>query len=33
MALVNGIGFNLLNMGIAFWLLQRWRGRSTPVPA
>jgi MFS family permease len=33
MALVNGIGFNLLNMGIAFWLLQRWRGRSTPVSA
>jgi MFS family permease len=27
MALVNGIGFNILNMAIAFWLLQRWRGR------
>jgi MFS family permease len=26
-ALLNGIGWNLLNMAIAFWLLQRWRGR------
>jgi MFS family permease len=29
MALVNGIGWNLLNMAIAFWLFQRWRGRRT----
>ena len=29
MALINGIGWNLLNMAIAFWLLQRWRGRRT----
>jgi MFS family permease len=27
MALLNGIGWNLLNMAIAFWLFQRWRGR------
>jgi MFS family permease len=27
MALINGIGWNLLNMAIAFWLFQRWRGR------
>ena len=27
------IGSNLLNMATAFWLLQRWRGRTTPVPA
>jgi MFS family permease len=26
-ALVNGIGWNLLNMAIAVWLLQRWRHR------
>ena len=29
MALLNGIGWNLLNMAIAFWLFQRWRGRRT----
>jgi MFS family permease len=27
MALINGIGWNLLNMAIGFWLFQRWRGR------
>jgi MFS family permease len=32
-ALLNGIGWNVLNMAIAFWLLQRWRGRRTLVPA
>jgi MFS family permease len=32
-ALLNGIGWNLLNMAIALWLLQRWRGRRTLVPA
>jgi MFS family permease len=26
-ALVNGIGWNLLNMAIAFWLLRRWHNR------
>jgi uncharacterized membrane protein len=31
--LLNGIGWNVLNMAIAFWLLQRWRGRRTLVPA
>jgi MFS family permease len=28
-ALVNGIAWNLVNIAIAFWLLQRWRGRRT----
>jgi MFS family permease len=33
-ALINGIGWNLLNMLIAFWLLQRWRRPSLgPLPA
>jgi MFS family permease len=29
MALLNGIGWNVLNMAIGFWLFQRWRGRRT----
>ena len=32
-ALINGIGWNLVNMAIAFWLLQRMRGRSGPTLA
>ena len=32
-ALVNGIGWNLVNMAIAFWLLQRRRRRSRPALA
>ena len=32
-ALVNGIGWNLVNMAIAFWLLQRRRRRSGPALA
>ena len=31
-AFVNGIAWNLLNMAIAFWLLQRWREQAT-LPA
>jgi MFS family permease len=29
-ALINGIGWNLVNMSIAFWLLQRWWRRRLP---
>jgi MFS family permease len=32
-ALLNGIGWNVVNMAIAFWLLQRWRSRRALVPA
>jgi MFS family permease len=32
-AFVNGIGWNLLNLTIAFWLLNRARSRHTPLPA
>jgi MFS family permease len=32
-ALLNGIGWNVLNMAIAIWLLQRWRGRRAPAAA
>jgi len=32
-ALVNGIAWNLVNMAIAFWLLQRMRGRRGPTLA
>ena len=32
-ALLNGIAWNLVNMAIAFWLLQRMRGRRGPSPA
>ena len=34
MAFINGIGWNLLNMAIAFWFLtMRWRSRSTAATA
>jgi MFS family permease len=32
-ALLNGLGWNALNMAIALWLLQRWRGRRGLAPA
>jgi len=32
-AFLNGIGWNLVNMAIAFWLLQRLRGRGRPALA
>jgi MFS family permease len=32
-AFVNGIGWNLLNLTIAFWLLNRARSRRAPLPA
>ncbi len=32
-AFMNGIGWNLLNLTIAFWLLSRARSRRTPLPA
>jgi MFS family permease len=32
-ALLNGIGWNVVNMAIAFWLLRRWRARSVAVAA
>jgi len=32
-ALINGIGWNLVNIAIAFWLLQRMRGRRRPALA
>jgi MFS family permease len=32
-AFINGIGWNLLNLTIALWLLHRARARSLPAPA
>jgi hypothetical protein len=32
-AFINGIGWNLLNLSIAFWLLRRSVGGLTPRPA
>jgi MFS family permease len=32
-AFINGIGWNLLNLTVALWLLQRARARSLPAPA
>ncbi len=32
-AFINGIGWNLLNLTIALWLLQRAKARSAPAPA